>query len=297
MPGQRSFAASRFLLELDGVQCGFVRAVEGGALKAEVVKEPPASGTFVKKHLGAAGVEPLELQLDLSLDKTVYAWIDDAWSGKPRRRGAAIVETDVNFVALRRREFDHPLLSAVTFPALDGASKDAAFLTFEVDAETVRMLKASGKAVKPLGAKAKVWLRSNFRLEIGGLDCKLVSRIESFTVRSAVAPAATGEERVRRIQAGAIDFPNLRVTLAESSAKSWYDWQQTFVVDGKNDDQQEKSGKVVLLAANLKDVLGEIRFFNLGLFRLAQAKQGPADAVKRVVADLYCERMEFDVGP
>ena len=142
MPAPRSFAAARFALELDGVQCGFVRSVEGGAVKADVVKEPAAGG-FVKKHLGPPDVEPV----------------------------------------------------------------------------------------------------------------------------------------------------------GESSAKSWFDWQRTFVVEGKTDDQQEKSGRVVLLGANLQDVLGEIHFFNLGLFHLADAKEQPTDAVKRVVADLYCERMELALGP
>jgi hypothetical protein len=298
VPGQRSFAAARFLLELDGARCGFVRSVEGGAIKAEVVKEPARTGGFVKKHLGIARVEPLQLQLDLSLDKAVYAWIADAWSGKPGRRSAAVVETDANLKALRRRELGNPLLAAVTFPALDGASKDAAFLTLELHAETVRTQKGSGQAVKPPAAKAKAWVRSNFRLEIGGLECKLVSRIDSFTVRSAPAPDdPVREARDLEVQPGAIDFPNVRITLAESSAKSWFDWQQSFVVEGKNADKQEKSGKIVLLGANLADVLGEIRFFNLGLFRLAEAKLQPTDAVKRVVADLYCERMELAVGP
>jgi hypothetical protein len=152
--------------------------------------------------------------------------------------------------------------------------------------------------VKTPVAKAKAWVRSNFRLEIGGLECKLVSRIDSFTVRSAPAPDdPVREARDLEVQPDAIDFPNVRFTLAESSAKSWFDWQQSFVVEGKNADKQEKSGKIVLLGANLADVLGEIRFFNLGLFRLAEAKLQPTDAVKRVVADLYCERMELAVGP
>jgi hypothetical protein len=294
VPAPRSFAASRFALELDGVRCGFVRSVEGGAVKADVVKEPAAAGGFVKKHLGAPTVEPLQLQLDLGLEKAVYAWIADTWKGKPLRRNAAIVETDANFLARRRREFADARLAAVTFPALDGSSKDSAFLTLELHAETVRTQKGAGKDVKAPAGKAKAWVRSNFKLEIGGLDCKLVSRIDSFTVRSELAPEPIGETRDFERQPAAIDFPNLRVTLAESAAKSWFDWQQTFVLDGKNDDRQEKSGKIVLLGANIADVLGEIRFFNLGLFRLAEAKQ-PADAVKRVVADLYCEQMELAV--
>jgi hypothetical protein len=293
--GTRSFATSRFLLELDGAACGFLRSVEGGALTADVVEEPLGTDTFVKKHLGAPRVEPLELELDLSLAPAVYGAVAAAWKGKPARRSVAIVDTNVNLVAVRRREFLDVLVAETTFPGLDAASKDAAFLTVDLHAETTSTKKGSGKAVSAPAAKAKTWLRCNFRLEIGGLDCTRVSKVDSFTVRSAPPPAAAGETRARVVRAGPIDFPNLRVTLAETSAQSWLDWQQSFVVEGKNADAEEKSGKLVLLAANLKDVLGEVHFSNLGLFRLAQAKQGPADAVKRVVADLYCERMELKI--
>jgi hypothetical protein len=107
-----------------------------------------------------------------------------------------------------------------------------------------------------------------------------VSKIDAFTVPCAPP----------------VDFPDLRITLSEVSAQTWLDWHQSFVVDGENSDQAEKTGKIVLLSANLKDVLGEIRLFGLGIYRLAPKKQETgAEAVRRLVADLYCERMELSL--
>ena len=79
MPGARSFAAGRSALELDGVVCGFLQSVAGGAITADVVSVPGQSW-FDEKHLGGVRYEPLGFQIDLSLDRLVYEWIAASWS-------------------------------------------------------------------------------------------------------------------------------------------------------------------------------------------------------------------------
>jgi hypothetical protein len=152
-------------------------------------------------------------------------------------------------------------------------------MTVRFSAAAVQTKKASGKVQAPAG-KAKAWLLASFRLEIDGLDCKKVSRIDAFTVPCAPP----------------VDFPDLRITLSEVSGQTWLDWHRSFVVDGDNSDATEKTGKIVLLSQNLQDVLGEIRLFGLGIYRLAPRKQeAGAEAIGRLVADLYCERMELSL--
>ena len=43
-------------------------------------------------------------------------------------------------------------------------------------------------------------------------------------------------------------------------------------------------------------VLAAISLHNLGIFRLENAPANASEAVMRVVADLYCERMDFAIG-
>lgn len=279
MPGARTFAAGNFLLELEGVKCGSLRSAEGGTVRGEVVREARGRSAFVKKHLGKTAVEPFAVTLGLGLHKNVYAWISEASSGKQKPRDGAIVVADASFAAKERREFSQALITEVGFPASDAGAKDAGFMTVRFSAEAAVTKKASGKVQAP-GTKAKAWLPSNFRLEIDGLDCKRVSKIDAFTMRCA----------------SPVDFPDLRVTLAESGAQTWVDWHQSFVVDGKSSDQDERSGKLVLLMANLKEVLGDLRLFGLGIHRLAPKKQeAGGEAIRRLVADLYCERMELSL--
>ena len=93
-----------------------------------------------------------------------------------------------------------------------------------------------------------------------------------------------------------LEFPNLRITLAESSAKTWTDWFEDFVIKGNNDDSKEKSGAIVFLSPNRQSELGRITLHNLGIFALRERPAQANDQVARLVAELYCERMEFQVG-
>jgi hypothetical protein len=107
-----------------------------------------------------------------------------------------------------------------------------------------------------------------------------VAKVEAFTVKSAD-------------EGGHIDFPGLRVTMAESGAATWRAWHEEFVLQGMNDDAREKSGALVLLDPAVQEV-GRVELAGLGIHRLALEKaEANVEAVARVAVDLYCERMEL----
>ncbi len=161
--------------------------------------------------------------------------------------------------------------------------------------EYTREVKAAGKLIIPKPSPQKRFLPSNFRLEIDGLDCSKVSKIDSFTVKQSIVADPIGETRDVPNEPGKLDFPNLRITLAEAGAATWTAWFDDFVLKGNNDESAEKGGRIVFLAPDLKQELGRIELHNLGIFALRHPAPA-AEAVSRVVAELYCERMEFQVG-
>ncbi len=294
MPGVRGFTAAKYALELDGVVCGFLQSVDGGAIAAEVVTTP-GPGAFDEKRLGRVRYEELELQLDLSLDKLVYEWIAASWKGNYPRRDGSIVATDAAGKATSAQEFFRGLLTEVTIPAVDASSKDRLYLTVKIAPEYTRLAKGSAKAVKSTAGRQLEWTSANFQLEIDGLDSKRVTRIEAFTVSQAIVTDAVGELRVVAEQPGRLAFPNLRVTLAASGADTWTAWFDDFVMKGNNDPSKERNGKLTFLSTAGKP-LGEVSFFDLGIFRLEPApQQTAAETVARVVVDLYCDRMELAV--
>ena len=72
MAGTRSYAAGRFFFNLDGVKCGFVKAVDGGGISADVVEEKVGPDYFTKKHIGQPKYEDIELTFDFEMAQEVY---------------------------------------------------------------------------------------------------------------------------------------------------------------------------------------------------------------------------------
>jgi len=287
MAGTRSAPGST-MLALQGVQCGFVKSADGGDVYGNVVEEKAGPDFFVKKHLGGVKYDDIHLRTGLDLAHDFYEWIAAWWKADYSRKDGSIVTADANLNAVTELEFFHALITEVTFPALDAASKDALIIDVKFAPELARKKKGSGKLAAPPKAQ-KQSLVSSFRLELDGLPTTKVSRIESLTVKQQVATDDIGDARDTLTEPGSLDFPNLSVTLAAAGADPWLQWADDFIVQGRNDAGNEKSGAIVLLSPDLKTELARVSLFGVGIFRLRRVQA-------KLVADLYCERMELQVG-
>jgi hypothetical protein len=287
----QSYSAGRFALVVDGATVGSVRTLEGGTAVGDVVTE---SGTTVvsKKHLG--GVKYEDISAAVGIDgKPVLDWIAQSWKGTSPRKNGSIVTMDFNYNPVSERQFSNALITETTSPAFDGSSKDAGYFTVKIAPEAIRT--STGSAAKTgLPLKQTIWLASNFRFEMAGLDGSKVARIDPFTVRQGVTGDAVGEQRVYEKTPGKIEFSNLKISLAASSAGTWADWFDDFVVKGNNGDDKERNGAIVFLSADLTKELGRINLLNCGIFRLAPDKLAVStETIRRVTAELYCEGMEL----
>jgi hypothetical protein len=272
----------RFVLVLDGTVCGFVRSAAGGDVSAPVIREP--SGAFVRKRLGAPVSAPIELTFGLALHEVLYEWIGESLRGNAQVRGGSVIALDVNDQARSELVFEEAVIAATTIPAMDASSNALSVLTVRLAPAKTRRRPASGPVPGVVAATQKSWLASHFRLEIDGLDATQVSNVDPLTI------AATRE--------GVIDFPDLRVLLAESTSRSWSDWHDEFVVKGRNDDSSEKSGSLVFLQPDGRTELGRLALSGVGIHRLAPAQApdaGPSQ-IGRLAAGLYCERMELVIS-
>lgn len=142
----------------------------------------------------------------------------------------------------------------------------------------------------------KLWLPANFRLTIEGLEkaCKQCNKVEAMTVKQTVIKLEAGNQRIYEIEPGKLEFPNLVFTVPESHAEPLIKWHQRFVLDGKNEQSEEKTGALTFLAPNLKDELGEIKFAGIGIFNIS-ADKGEAgnETIRRVKVECYVEDFKF----
>jgi hypothetical protein len=295
-PG-RGYTAGRFGLTLEGMQVGWLKSVEGGTARAEVVVERPGPDRIAAKHI--AGVKYDEISLVTGLEsKVLNDWIAEAWKGGVQRKSGSVQSADFNYTILSEREFNNALLIETTMPALNAGNKDAAYIQVKLAPEYTRLKSGSGAKAQfsPETKGSKKWSLANFRFEMAGLDGSRVSGIDSFTVRQTVADNPVGEQRSHEKTQGTIEFPDLKITFLASAAQTWVDWHEDFVVKGNNGPDKEKSGAIVFLEASLKAELGRVNLHNCGIYRLAPVKtEAGSEQLARMVANLYCERMELVV--
>jgi len=299
MPGvsQRSYVAGHFLLTLDGVDAGFVKSIEGGAIHADVINETVGPSYFVKKHIGPPRYEDFTIQVGAWMQDALYDWIAASWKMNYQRKNGSIVNYDFNFEARSQREFFNALVTEVQIPAMDGASKDQAYMTVKFQAETAehKLVSSGPKVTAKSPGSQTMWLPSNFKLEIDGLDVQRVGKIDSFTLKQNVKPFTTGPDWMYQIEPTSLEYPNLSVYVALSNAEPWFTWHKEFVVEGKNGPDKEKTGAITLIDSTLSQTLLTINLKSVGIVNISPDKADASgqDQVKRVKIELYVEEMDF----
>ncbi len=282
-------------LTLGTTDCGFVHKVTGGSIYAEVVRERAVAGHMAMKHLAGVKYEPFELQVGFTMAKPLFGWIASSWKGEGHAQSGSIFDCNEKREIKAERRFVNALITETVVPTLDLASKDPAWLTVKFAAEHVDYKKSSGTAKGALPKNPEKMLpASGFRLEIGGLDCSKVRKIESFQFQQQIAENAVGQLRDYERIPGSIDFTDLHVTFAEVTADSWSQWFDDFVVKGDCGQDREKKGKLTLLSAN-QQTLATIHLYQVGIHRFGALDAAPGDdKLKLATASLYCERMELE---
>ncbi len=264
------------VLVLDGEVCGALTSVTGGSIYAEFATEKIGIDHLARKHLAGVKYEDIALEVGVGMSARFYDWIKESLQpGKLSRKDGTIYVCDYDYHPRGSLAFTHALISEVSFPALDAASKNAAKLTVKLAPELIRSSRTPPKA-------------------IDGLDCTHVNKIGPLVARQAVVERAVGELRDYEREPSHWDFGNLTVTLPESHAEGWHQWHEDFVIKGENDEGKEKNGSLVYLAPDLKTELFRVKLSHLGIFRLHEdAGEAGSEQIHRIEAEMYCEQMEL----
>lgn len=299
------YTGTAFALRLDDPQPAetvLLHAASGGAIGATVVTSRDGSDpNSTRKHLDRLVYEDITIQVGAAMPKALFDWITDSWGPSAPARDGAILRADATFTVRSERQFRRAFISETSFPALDGSSKDAGRLSVRLSPTGILPDTNPGTKLQAALGKGptKLWIVSSFRLEIDGLDCTRVTRIEPFAVRRPVEVVREGGRGGGLTPVpGPVEVPDLRISVEESGAQSWVDWHRAFVVEQATRGADTRNGSIALLGPNPADVLARLRLFGLGIFRLSTETPAGAGstAVTQLTADLYCERMALEAG-
>lgn len=271
-----------YALELNGANMGYLQSASGGTAVVDVL----SNGT--DKNLGSVKYEEVAVAAaSFSLNRPLFDWIGETWTGKVSSKNGAVFGLDQSFNVQSRREFTNALLTEATFPTLGLGATAPGLINFKFLAERTNVGPAGGAVGSSQQHTAQMdsnrW--TNFRLTVDGLDASGVKRIESFSVKQKVETGAKGAT-----SAGS-EFPNLKIAIAEGTAsQGWSGWLDDFVINGKN---QEKNGKITFIGRQGEE-LASIQLLNMGIYGIYPDPNQGEDPNARVVAELYVERMEFN---
>jgi hypothetical protein len=295
---QRSHTAGRFALDIDGFNVGFLKKFSGLAMEAEVVANDLGPDNTQKKHVSNIKWTPGKATIGIGMGKGMYDWIQAAFDKGYLTKSGSITSADFNYKAQSRMDFQGGLITSVTVPKLDGSSKDAAYFDIEWEAEQVRWSKGGGEDIRgKIGPKQKQWLCSNFMVEIGALPCHRVATVDSFTWKCSVSADQVGIFREPTKHPAKVTVPDLKLSISAADLDPWAQAAKKWFVDGHHTEADEMTGRIVFLAPNMKDELGEIELQNVGFKKFSEEdNEANTDKIKRFSVELYIERMRFKLN-
>jgi hypothetical protein len=293
----RAYVGSRFFLDLNQAASGWLLTSEGGQAFTESVNERLAGGHPVRKHPGNVKVDDITISCGAQMSKQFYDWLSASLQYNYERKDGAIITCDYDYNEITRLNFYEALIAEIGFPALDAGGKEPGKFNLKIATEYTEQNFAGGGSVLPVPidpSKQKRWMASNFRLQIDGMDCKRVNKIDAITIKQNIVENAIGERLIFQKEPAQIDFPSLIISIPENEIEPWYKWHKSFVMDGNSDPSTEKSGSLSYLSSDLQSELFSLSFTNLGIIKFTPDRHDSStEKLRYVRVEMYCESMKF----
>lgn len=307
-PTVRSYAGGHFQLSIDGHEStAFVKSIDGGWQRAQVIDDPHGAHSDRVKHMGTVEIEPISVELGLSGAGGLLAWMQGSWNREWNRRNGEILHANFDLIETYQHEFFDALITEATLPACDASSKDSGFVKVKFQPERIKTRKLAdneaggGRRVAGFQGptvKQKMWTSSAFRFVIDGIDeMQFTSKIESFTIKQGIKKMYIGADRFPQIEPTNITFPNITGTIGLQHARGLMKWHQDYIQKGIQDVPQRKSGRLEYLSPDRSSVLFSVNMHELGISYVGvESSTANSENIKRVKFELFCPRMEMD-GP
>lgn len=296
----KSYTAGHFELQIDGHKTTtFLKSVDGGWAKANVVDDPMGGSSGRVKHLTTVEIEPMSLEFGLSGSTHILEWIQGSWNRKWARRNGQISHADFNLKQTFEHWFYDALITETTFPALDGASKEGGYLKCKIQPERVVTKSAAGPSIGgDHNLKQKMWTPSSFRFTLDQIDdMQYANKIESFTIKQGVKKLYTGADRFPLVEPTKIEFPNITGTISLAYADKLLKWQRDYIQSGTKDPKAQMSGAIEFLSPDRASTIFRIDLFEVGLLSASiQQATANADQIKRVKFEMFVGSMKL-AGP
>lgn len=302
-PGTRAYVASKFAFELDGSGVlGFLNSAEGGGLKTDVVDYKQGRLVDVWRQVGKPKFEDISIKVGMGMSTAFYTWISDFFNRKITRKNGAVVIADFDYKQRARRSFSDALISEVQLPALDGGSKEAAFMTVKIVPEgmTYETITNGARVESPenLRQPNKMWHAANFTFTIDGYEQEFArtTKIDGFAIKQQILEYPSGHRRTPIRVPGRLEYPNLTVYIPAVDAGKIIEQANKRLLDYEAPGQGGMTGMIEMRSPD-KTVLCTINLSGVDIVSAEpQKSEASAETIALVKVAIQVESMRFTYG-
>jgi hypothetical protein len=296
-----AYAAAHFGLEIDGCKdIGFVKSLEGGNVKTDLIKYQNGASHPTFLRIGRPKYDDIKFQVGMSMSQGIYDWMKGFFSGDVQRHSGSMIAADFNLCEKARRNFDHAMITEIAFPKLDGGDKGSCYMNVTLCAETVTYQEGKNEKLKEnLKQAQKSWSPCNFSFSIDGFEdaCRRVTKVDGFSIKQKPIDYAHGNLRAGLKMAGRVEIPNISFYLPEADAQPFIKHHEKFVIGGSAEQPQLK-GTIECYdhwgMQNKGGAIFWIDFMDATLFAVTHDKSDAGgEDIKQVKVELGVEKMDF----
>ena len=145
---QNNHAGAHYALDIGGLPVESLRTISGLDLQADIASGLPGPGLAPRKHVADVSWTSGRASVGMGMGQAMYAWMKDAFAQGASRADGTLATADVNFRQRSLVTFEDALLTAVTVPRLDAASKESGAFDIEFAPARVRWAKGDGSDIR-----------------------------------------------------------------------------------------------------------------------------------------------------
>jgi len=292
----RSYSASLFGLDLGGKMAGYLKKITPPEMKGDKVEHKTGHLLKTSKAISNYSHGDFSFSCAMNMGKDLQDWIKASFDSAHRYVDGALLIANFDGEEQRRINFQQALITECSFSNLDATSKDAVYVDVKCQAEHVRNVKGSGKIATATGSRAKDWMCSNFKIEIPGLDCTTVSKVELPKFTQKVTQDAVGHMREQSYIPTSVDLSDLTVTFAPGPAgkveDQWMAAAEKWFIAGETLEEQHLNITITFFAPNQTTILGEITYGGCGWLSMKPGDLERGEKTRTNTAKFYVETVQ-----
>lgn len=253
-----------FALQCSLGEMGVVSKVSGGGVTAEKAEIKVGGERHKRFAIANYKVEPIKLTIALGQIKGLWGAIQATLDDEYQRFDGAIMAMNPDRKVTGTREFTNACISSIKFPTADAKSKDIAQceVEFRVGGEIKYIDGDGSKQAAVQTPKAKQALCNNFKVEVPGMPCDHITKLECGEVKVPAEEVYRGGQRMPDVIQSGVELSECTLTIGAQDQAKWADWVRSHVIAGETGEAAALACNVTWFDPSMKNEIMSLDFIN-----------------------------------